>query len=164
MTDPRRREPLLTAERAEQIRSIVLEEIARPPGRAGRRLALAAVGGIAAVALAAGTAAAWVSVARSDDPNGAYCSSSVTLDRDVWGARGVSAATSADGHPDRVSAVEACMIMWRMDQGGPPSSEGLKPPGHTAACIVEGTLVIYRDPAACRILGVPRAETVILDP
>jgi hypothetical protein len=167
MPEPRPGAPLLAPERAAQIRSVVLAEITRSagrPARTGRRLAVAVAAGVVGVAVAAGSAAAWVSVSRPDRPNEAYCSSSVTLDRDVWGLRGVAAATSADGRPDTVSAVDACTIMWQMDRGGPPSSTGTKPAGHTAACIVEGTLVIYPDPTACRTLGVPRAETVTLDP
>ena len=52
--------------------------------RAGRRrwvIVAAAATGLVAVA---GSAAAWVTASRPDDPYSGYCSRSVSLDEDIW--------------------------------------------------------------------------------
>ncbi len=56
----------------------------------------------------AGTAAAWVSMTRPDDPNEGYCATSITLDPDVWTTHGVVTAVDDQGNRDPLKGVEAC--------------------------------------------------------
>ncbi len=82
--------------------------------RAGRRrwvIAVAAATGLVAVG---GSAAAWVTASRPDDPYSGYCSRSVTLDEEVWKQTGFTQATDAQGHRDVPDAISSCATAWRM--------------------------------------------------
>jgi ferric-dicitrate binding protein FerR (iron transport regulator) len=158
MTDWTDLEPRLTPERSAQLRAGLLTEVTRTPARSRRRFTGIVITAAATLTVA-GAAAAWVSMTRPDDPNEGYCSSSVTLDPDVWTTHGVITAFDAQGNRDPLDGLEACAQAWRMGILTAPNV----PPGQVpalTACVVEGNLVIYPgDPTTCQRLGVPAAIT-----
>jgi hypothetical protein len=127
--------------------------------RAGRGrwvIAAAAATGLVAVG---GSAAAWVTASRPDDPYSGYCSRSVTLDEDVWKQTGFTQATDAQGHREVPDAIGSCATAWRMGVMTDPataSSTANHPVPELTACVVDDVLVIYPGNAdTCRRLGVP---------
>ena len=156
MTDWTDLEPRLTPERSAQLRAGLLTEITRTPARARHRFTGIAITAAATLTVA-GTAAAWVSMTRPDDPNEGYCATSITLDRDVWTTHGVVTAVDAQGNRDPLKGVEACAAAWRMGILTAPDVPQGQVPALTA-CVVEGNLVVYPgDPTTCQRLGVPQA-------
>lgn len=163
MTINRPEEPRLGQERQAQIRAMLIAETRTTASRNRRPLAVAAAATVGLVVVG-GTAAAWVAASRPDDPNSAYCSVSVTTDRDVWERHGITSAVNADtGQQSRLQAIEACAKAWRM---GIAAQDGARAnmageysvPITLTACIVENQLVVYPGPAkVCRQLGVPQA-------
>lgn len=158
MTDWTDLEPRLTPERSAQLRAGLLTEITRTPARSCRRFTGIAITAAATLTVA-GTAAAWVSMTRPDDPNEGYCATSITLVRDVWTTHRVVTAFDDQGNRDPLKGVEACAQAWRMGiLTAPDIVVGQVPP--LTACVVEGNLVVYPgDPATCQRLGVPQAIT-----
>jgi hypothetical protein len=150
-------DPTLTPERQEQIRRVVMSGLAAErPRRRRRRVAVVAVGVVCSVAVASGTAAAWVAITSPDESNEGYCSSAVTTDSAVWERNGVASVSAPDGKQEVLDSVDACRAMWRAGiVRAPGSSEGqpvVVP--LLSACVVEGRLVVYPSADACKQLGV----------
>jgi len=161
--EPSRDVPGLDKQRTEQIRHALLSEVTREPKRRRRQIAAAGVATGVLLGLGVGSAAAWVSYARPDDPNVAYCSPTATLDGSPWTEHGISAVSGTDGAPTALDALAACAAAWR---GGAMSHRGA-PFDPTATnrvptltpCVVGGVLVVFpAERAVCTSLGVPNAE------
>ena len=143
---------MLPEPRVALLREVILDEIGKGGGR--RRptsaVALAAVG----VVGVAGTAAAWVSRARPDDPYQGYCSASVSRDEATWRQHGFGVAENASGRRNVPDALSVCRELWRLGVVGAAAV-----PPELTACVVDGALVIYPGGAdVCDRLQVPSAE------
>lgn len=130
-----------------------------PAALSRRRRWVIVVAAAAGLAAGAGSAAAWVTASRPDDPYSGYCSRSVTLDEDVWKQTGFTQATDARGHRDVPDAISSCATAWRMGIMTDPataSSTANLPVPELTACVFDDVLVIYPgDADTCRRLGVP---------
>lgn len=151
--------PVLTAERAEQIKSIVMAEVRTTPAPATarqRRRVLAVIAAVVAVLLVgAGTAAAYLRFASPDEPNLGYCSPTVSLDPAVWSQLAFGAVPDVDGNQSAFQAIDACTAMWRAGIVTAPDHTGI--PSELTACVVDGSLVVFPDDATvCARLGVPQ--------
>ena len=151
--------PVLTAERAEQIKSIVMAEVRTTPAPATarqRRRVLAVIAAVVAVLLVgAGTAAAYLRFATPDEPNLGYCSPTVSADPAVWQPYAFGAASDPDGNLVVSAAVDVCGAMWRAGIVTAPGVVGVPP--ELNACVVDGSLVVFAaDAGVCGRLGLPQ--------
>lgn len=159
MTDPRDWPPPLGEDRAEQIRAVVMGEIAAQAGpsrRRPRRTATVAAVVLGVLVAGAGTATAVLRFAQPDDPNLGYCSPAASVDRSVWEPYAFGAVQAPDGSWEAFAGIESCAAMWQAGVvADPQQPDG---PAQLAACVVEGALVVMPgDEGVCSRLGVPAA-------